>query len=157
LWTKRAEQKQTGTLKLEKPAIIADERSNSLVIAAALGDFEAIQSLVTKLESLPFGPIAEIRIVQLKYNSAKELAPVFKKLFDERAKQREGTDGKTRPSDMVAIENDTITNSILVACSKENFELLLNMLKTLDVETAIAGVAEMFSLKNVEVARVKKT
>jgi len=157
LWTKRAEQKQTGNIKLEKPAIIADERSNSLVVAAALGDFEAIQALVTKLESLPFGPIAEIRIVQLRYNSAKELAPVFKKLFDERAKQREGTDGKTRPSDMVAIENDPVTNSILIACSKENFELMLNMLRTLDVEAGVAGVADLFTLKNVEVARVKKT
>ncbi len=157
LWTKRAEQKQSGNVKLEKPAIVADERSNSLVVASAKGDFEAIESLVRKLESLPFGPIAEIRIVQLRYNSAKELAPVFKKLFDERAKQREGTDGKTRPTDMVAIENDPITNSILVACSKENFELLTQMLKTLDVEAGVAGVADMFALRNVEAQRVKKT
>lgn len=157
LWTKRAESKQSGNVKLEKPAIIADERSNSLVVASSKGDFEAIESLVRKLESLPFGPIAEIRIVQLKYNSAKELAPVFKKLFDERAKQREGTDGKTRPTDMVAIENDPITNSILVACSKENFELLTQMLKTLDVEAGVAGVADMFALRNVEAQRVKKT
>ncbi len=157
LWTKRAEQKQTGQIKLEKPAIVADERSNSLVVASSKGDFEAIEALVTKLESLPFGPIADIRIVPLQYNSAKELAPILKNVFSERAKQREGVDGKIRPSDQVALEADPILNALLVACSRENFELLTNMLKELDVERGLAGVAEMFMLQNVEAARVKKT
>lgn len=157
LWTKRAEQRGTGDIKLEKPAIVADERSNSLIVAAARGDFDAIKSLVEKLEALPFGPIADIRILPLKFNSAKDLAPVFKKLFDERAKQREGTDGKARPSDMVAIDADPVTNSILVACSPENFELLRQKLEQLDVETGVVGVVELFMLQNVEAHRAKKT
>ncbi|MFO0973528.1 MAG: secretin N-terminal domain-containing protein [Phycisphaerae bacterium] len=157
LWTKRAEQKQSGQVKLEKPAIVADPRSNSLVVAASKGDFEAIRSLVEKLEALPFGPIADIRIVPLRFNSAKDLAPMFKTLFEERAKQREGTDGKTRPTDQVAIAADPVTNALLVACSNENYELLLKKVKELDVEMAAAGVAELFALHNVEASRVKKT
>ena len=157
LWTKRSEQRQGADLKLEKPAIVADERSNSLVVVAAKGDYDAIKALVDKLEALPFGPVADIRLIQLKWNSAKDLAPLFKKLFDERAKQREGADGKTRPTDMVSIDADPVTNTLLVACSPENFELLRQKVNELDVEMGAPGIVELFLLKNVEAARVKKT
>lgn len=158
LWEDRQKQQESGSkgLKLEIPAIVADERSNSLIVAAAKADFEAIKSLVDKIEALELNPMANIYVVHLKYNSAKQLSSAFKALFDKRAEMRT-VDGKVRPEDKVAIETDEITNALLVAASRENFDVLMQKVAELDQELGVPGQVEFFVCDNVQAQRVKDT
>ena len=76
LWQQSRDQAEgdAGGLKLEIPAIVADARSNSLIVAASKSDFEAIKSVVDKIEALELNPMANIYIVRLQHNSAQQFA-----------------------------------------------------------------------------------
>lgn len=158
LWEDRQKQQESGSkgLKLEIPAIVADERSNSLIVAASKADFEAIKSVVDKIEALELNPMANIYIVRLKYNSAKQLSSALKALFDKRAEMRT-VDGKVRPEDKVAIEVDEVTNALLVAASRENYDVLMQKIVELDQELGVPGQVEFFVCDNVQAQRVKDT
>ncbi len=159
LWEDRQKQQDTGTkgMKLEIPAIVADERSNSLVIAASKGDYDAIKSVVEKIEALELNPMSNIYVIRLKYNSAKQLQTAMKALFDKRAEMR-GVDGKsTRPEDKVEIQVDEVSNSLLMVGSRENYEVLEQKVKELDLELGVPGQVEFFVCTNVGAHRVKDT
>jgi len=158
LWEDRQRQQEAGSkgLKLEIPAIVADERSNSLIVAAAKADFDAIKAVVDKIEGLELNPMANIYIVRLRYNSAKQMSAALSTLFEKRSKMRT-IDGKTRPEDEVAIEVDEVTNSLLVAASIENYEVLMQKVAELDQEIGVPAVIEFFECSNVGAARVKET
>jgi len=158
LWEDRKSQQESGSkgLQLEIPAIVADERSNSLIVAASKADFEAIKSVVDKIEALELNPMANIYIVRLKYNSAQQLSSAFQALFEKRAEMRT-VDGKVRPEDKVAIEVDEVTNALLVSCSRENYDLLMQKVAELDQELGVPGQVEFFVCDNVQAQRVKDT
>lgn len=156
LWQQRRDQREGGTggLNLEIPAIVADLRSNSLIVAASPSDFEAIKSVVDKIENLPLNPMVDLYIVRLDYNSASQLSGPLQNLFEQRAQMSTPT-GESRPEDKVTIEVDEVTNSLLVAASKVNYDLLVEKVKALDVETGVMGQIEFFDCKNVTASRVK--
>lgn len=156
LWEERQKQQEAGSKgpKLEIPAIVADTRSNSIIVAASKGDFEAIASVVAKIEALELNPAANLYIVRLQNNSAKALQPALKALFEQRAKMRT-IDGKIRPEDEIALEVDELTNSLILAGSKENYDVLLSKLPELDSGTVNEGQVEFFIVDKVEAQRVK--
>ncbi len=158
LWEQRKSQREGGDtgLKLEIPAIVPDERSNSLIVAASKADFEAIKSVVDKIEGLPLNPMVDIYLVRLEFNSAQQLAPAFTTLFQKRAEMR-SAEGKVRPEDEVAIEVDEVSNSLIVAASKENYEVLIQKVRELDQEYGREGSVEFFVCDNVSASRVKDT
>ncbi|MBI5765428.1 MAG: hypothetical protein HZA51_18115 [Planctomycetes bacterium] len=158
LWEQRQQQQSEGSkgLKLETPAIVADERSNSLIVAASKGDFEAIKSVVDKIESLELNPMANIYLVRLKHNSAKTLEPAFTGLFEKRAEMRT-VDGKPRPEDKVAIKVDEVTNTLLFVGSRENYDVMMEKIGALDQEIGVQAIVEFFVCTNVGAGRVKDT
>ncbi len=158
LWDQRQQQQDggSGSFKLETPAIVADERSNSLIVAASRGDFDAIKSVVEKIEALELNPMANIYVLRLKYNSAKQLQTAFTALFKKRAEMRT-VDGKVRPEDEVAIEVDEASNALLFAGSRENYDVLVQKVQELDQEIGVPGVVEFFVCNNVGAHRVKET
>ncbi|HWL94539.1 MAG TPA: secretin N-terminal domain-containing protein [Phycisphaerae bacterium] len=158
LWTQTREQREGGEstpLGLEIPAIVADERSNSLIVSASLSDFESIKGVVDKIENLELNPMANIYIVRLKYNSASQLSEALQSLFQARAEMRD-VSGEVRPEDKVTIEVDETTNSLLVAASRENYEVLMDKVRELDVEVGVMGQVEFFPNENVSAFRVKE-
>ncbi|MBN2560752.1 MAG: hypothetical protein JXQ75_07475 [Phycisphaerae bacterium] len=158
LWEQRKNQREggTGSLKLEIPAIVPDERSNSLIVAANKADFDAIKAVVDKIEALELNPMANIYIVRLQYNSAKQLATALSALFQKRAEMRT-VDSKPRPEDEVEIQVDEVTNSLLVAASRENYEVLVQKVEELDREIGVPGQVEFFVCDNVGAYRIKET
>jgi type II secretory pathway component GspD/PulD (secretin) len=137
---------------------LADERSNSLVIAASKGDsLEAIKSVVEKSSARILNPMSNIYVIKLKYNSAKQLQTAMKALFDKRAEMR-GLDSKTtRPEDKVELQVDEASNSLLMVGSRENYEVLAQKVKELDIELGVPGQIEFFVCTNVGAHRVKDT
>lgn len=157
LWTQTRDQREGGEqggLGLEIPAIVADERSNSLIVSASLSDFESIKGVVDKIENLELNPMANIYIVRMKYNSASQLAEPLQSLFQARAEMATAN-GEVRPEDKVSIEVDEATNSLLVAASRTNFDVLMQKVKELDVEIGIMGQIEFFRGQNVNATEVK--
>lgn len=155
LWQQSEANRNSGQsgLKFETPAIVADERSNSLIVAASESDFNAIKSVVDKIENLELNPMLDIYIVRLKYNSASELASPLQSMFDQRAERSGLTE--PRPEDKVKIESDPVTNALIFTASKENYELLVQKVNDLDQEIGVAPVVEFFRCENVYASLVK--
>ncbi len=156
LWTQQAEQRggEAGGFAIETPAIVADQRSNSLIVAASPSDFEAIEAIVQKIENLPLNPMADIYIVRLQNNSASQLVSPLQSLFDQRAAMRV-LEGEPRPEDKVTIQADEVTNSLLITASRENYDVLRQKVDELDVPIAVTGQIEFFECENVSALRIK--
>ncbi len=156
LWEERKAQQQGGSegFQIQTPAIVADARSNSLIIAASKGEFNVIEAVVEKIEALELNPMSDIYIVALKYNAASQLASAFTALFQKRAEMR-SLDGNVRPEDQVEIEVDEVTNSLIVVASRENIEVLRRKVTELDVELGVPGQVEFFICNNIHADKVK--
>ncbi len=143
-----------GGLTFETPAIVADERSNSLIIAASESDFDAIKSVVEKIENLELNPMSDIYIVRLKHNSAAELKGPLQTMFDKRAEMRSLQE--PRPEDKVSIESDPVNNALIFVASRENHELLMQKIADLDQPIGAIPVVEFFKCENVYADTVKE-
>ncbi len=157
LWQRRMQLIQRGGGVRDMPVIVVDERSNSLIVASSKADFEAIKELVKTLEEAPLTPIADIRIIRLEHQIARELGPTLQRLFQERMQMRQVPGQRALPSDQVAIFPDPESNALLVASSKENFETLEELVKKLDVEMALEGVVKFFKLEYADATRIAET
>ncbi len=149
LWQRKAELKGADSnAPKDLPILVADQRSNSLVIASSPEDFAEIERLVAKLEAQPLAPLAQIQLLPLKQNDATDLADKLKTLFEERAQQRLAEGQSESPSDKVAIVADESTNTLLIAASRENFEEMTRIVTALDVAPEMEGFVELFSIKH---------
>ncbi len=148
LWKRKADMRKEAELPEDLPIVVADQRSNSLVIASSPDDFEAIKSLVDRLEAQPLAPIAEIRLIQIQHNDAGEVSDMLQDLFKERLQQRLVKGQEEDPTDRVAVATDASTNIILVASSKANYDEMVRIIQAIDVEPSLEGVIRVFTLKN---------
>lgn len=130
------------------PVIIADARSNSLIMRSSQQDFDAVKSVVAKLEALEMSPLSDFRLVKLNHTDAAEIATTMEELFAERAQMRLAKEQEELPSDKVAIGVDAATNSLIVVASPENFESLVRLTTELDVELEAEGLVQSFQLIN---------
>ncbi len=154
LWRRRMQLLQQAGGVRDEPVIVTDARSNSLIVASSKEDFEAIKELVKTLEDAPLTPIADIRIIKLEHNAASVLAPTLQRLFEERMQMRQTPGARPLPSDQVAIFPDPVVNALLVACNQENYDVLTELLKKLDVELPLEGVVQFFVLEHADATRV---
>ena len=154
LWQRKADLRREGDIPEDMPIIVADQRSNALVIASSPEDFEEIKRLIDKLEAQPLAPIAGIRLIALVNNDASEISQMLEDLFEERMEQRLAAGQEENPSDRVALAFDAPTNTILVASSQENYEEMLRIIEVLDAEPDIEGVVQTFVLENAEATKV---
>ncbi len=157
LWDRKAKLRQEGDIPEDLPVIVADQRSNSLVIASSPEDFQEITRLIEKLEAQPLAPIAAIRLIPLVNNDASEISKMFEDLFQERMEQRLAKGQEENPSDRVALAFDAPTNTILVASSKENYDEMARIVGVLDAEPDIEGVVKTFVLQNAEATKTADT
>ncbi len=157
LWERKRSLKQEGEIFEDMPVLVADQRSNSLVIASSAEDFEEITALIEKLESQPLAPIAQIRMVQLANNDASEISSMFEQLFEERMQQRLVSGQEENPSDRVALAFDAPTNTMLIASSKDNYDEMMQLIEVLDAEPDTEGVVKSYVLENAEAGKVAET
>ncbi|MBI4579993.1 MAG: hypothetical protein HY718_09850, partial [Planctomycetes bacterium] len=151
-----AQQRQQAKLPEDKPKVVADARSNALVIAANNEDFEAIARLVQQLQQLPLSPMQDIRQVILKYNDAGKLADIINKIFEERLGHTVTEGQKVSPSDKVFLTADPITNMLLVVSTKSAYDEVVRLISMLDVPPMVEGTLRTFFVKNTDVTQAAK-
>jgi type II secretion system protein D len=123
-----------------KPLILTDPRTSSLLVSAGPDDLKAITDLVAKLEATPANPAVGVEVIALASGRADLMAPRLEQLMKERATSL----GESKePSDAVAIVADVTSNSLLVAASPENVEIIRGLADVLAeaAEKAVGGQA----------------
>lgn len=156
IWKGRAEARRQGGLKEDKPVIVSDTRSNSLVIASTPDDFAAIQDLVQRLEAQKVSPMADIRTIVLVNNDVTKVADIVRTLFTERLKQSLAKGQEEQPSDRITVVEDALSRTMLVASSKTTFEEVKKLVTQLDVPPSADGVFRTFQVRNADISKAAK-
>jgi len=140
LWKRKAELRREEELLEDLPIVVADERSNALVVASSVEDYEEIKRLVDTLESQPL--IEDTQIFKLAYADPKVLTEIMTKLFEGMASQSEAFKAPT-------IIADSRSNALIVAAARDTMERVQDVLRRLDVEAGpMTAVFKVYSLKH---------
>ncbi len=132
----------------EKPLILTDSRTNSLLVTASAEDLKRINELVRRLESAPFNPALSLHVLPVTGQRVETLAPRLATLMRERERSLGESAGV---QDRTVIEADIATNSLIVAGSDENLEIIRGLITTLgDAENfaATGAEVEIITLRN---------
>ncbi|UCE60637.1 MAG: hypothetical protein JSU63_02580, partial [Phycisphaerales bacterium] len=125
LWKRKADLRQEEELPQDSPVIVADGRSNALVVASSIEDFEEIKRLVEALEEQPL--MDDTRLFNVKYTDATVLAGMLEELF----KGLESASEDFKPPTILAYPRG---NLLLVAADSDGMERVEGLLARLDVE-----------------------
>jgi type II secretory pathway component GspD/PulD (secretin) len=146
---------RTADVQRSKPIILADARSNALLVAASQEDNRTLDDLLAKLDAREQNPALPLAVLQLRHNDSGRVATVLENIFAARLRAQTLPGQAPLPSDSIKIEPDPLNNALVVSASKENLELLKGLLEKLDQEPTVAGgVLETFTLEFADAQRV---
>lgn len=138
LWKRKADLRREGELLEDLPVVVVDERSNSLIVASSIEDYEEIKHLVDTLESQPV--IEDTQLFKLEYADVSVLAGMLDELFD-------GMAGRLEAFTAPTILPDPRSNTLVVTGSRDALERARNLVARLDVKagpmTAIFRVYQL--------------
>ncbi len=154
LFSQRAAQARQPDAQRARPIIIADPRSNSLLVAAGVEDNQVLDALLAKLDREPETPAVALTVIGLTHNDSARVAPMISRVFAARRQSMAVPGQVPLPQDQVHIEPDTLSNALVVSASPENLELIRNLLAKVDVEPVAAeGILQTFTLKQADAQR----
>ena len=153
---------QTGGRKttVPQPIIIPDSRTNSLLVSATAQGLQRVQNLLARLDQPSGMPTAEIRIYSLKEASADQLDQIIGDLFQRRGQggaaggAGAGATGTVRASTPMQVYADAASNSLVISASREDHQLIENLLKVLDVPNQLAQQVRIFPLEKAQATTV---
>lgn len=149
--------------------VVAEPRTNSLIVRAGPRDLAEVRALVTELDRPGGDAVNEIRVFRLRNTLASELAPVL-----QRALRGAGTgDNATRDAAGAAsllrlvtvdpqgkqilesgvlagatINADTRANSLIVSAPPESMPLMAALIELLDVPPDAVAELKVFTIQN---------
>jgi len=148
----------TADVKRQKPIILPDLRSNSLLVAANNDDSKVLKSLLAKMDVKLVDPAVKIVVIPMKLNDASVVGPVITKIFAARLKSMTAAGQTPVPQDQVDVATDTLSNALIVSASEENLDLIEKMVAQLDAKDIIvASQFKVFQLKLATAATLQPT
>lgn len=155
LFNQRYAAAQTPDVARQKPIILPDVRTNSLLVAANQDDSRVLESLLAKLDVKLADPAVRLVVVPLKFNDAGIVGPMIQDIFAARLTSMTPPGQTPAPQDRVDVATDALANALILSASKENLGLIDELLRKVDVEPPTeTGIVRMFPLKNADAQRV---
>jgi general secretion pathway protein D len=144
----QAAQSETGPA-LGEVKIIADERTNSLVIIASVYDTQKVKSLAAILDKeIPRGS-GNINVYYLQHANAEELSGVLTALPDKSDKAAEKGKAPTISKE-VQIVADKSTNSLVITANKADYAVLEEVIQKLDIPRRMVYLEALIMEVNAE-------
>ena len=146
--------------------IIADTRTNSLVLIATPAGMEVAQDIITKLDIPTPAGRGKIHVYYLSHANAEELAqvltaqtPEIARMQDAQAdrqaqqpsRTRRPTTGKT-PTD-ITITADKPTNSLVITADPDTYVIIEDIIKKLDIRRSQVLVEGLIAEVSLDTAR----
>lgn len=139
LWQRKSELNTQAELLDDQPIVVVDAASNSLVVAAAPEDFRQIEALIRALESQP--AFESTRIFKLANADAVQIAEQLDQLF-------QGLSNILETQAEPTFIPDERSNSLIVAATRREMEVVEELLGKLDVEAGpTTAVLEIYPLE----------
>ncbi|MCE2883907.1 MAG: hypothetical protein LW806_03265 [Planctomycetaceae bacterium] len=135
--------------KRVKPLVLPDPRTNALLVAGGPEDAALVRQIAARLEEIPSNPAVGVHVLPLAAARAETIAPRIQQLMRDRATSL-GT--SQTPSDAVSVAPDVASNSLIVASSEENLEVVKGL-----VDLLAKAAREQLTDKPFEVIILAKT
>jgi len=120
----------------DKEAIlVADKRTNSVVVTADELTVERIRKLVSYLDT-PLEQSGNVRVIYLEYADAVEVAEVLTRVMQNIARLEEGGASKRSGNNESTIEADAGTNSLIITADTDEMVSLESVIARLDIRRA---------------------
>ncbi|WP_084623828.1 type II secretion system secretin GspD [Oceanospirillum beijerinckii] len=117
--------------KVGQLSIVADERSNRLIVKGSLKDRAKINELITRLDQ-PFESKGITQVIPLNYAEATKVAELLSKLIDEPQKSSE----KSTTQQSNQFQADEALNALVVRAEPSVMSEVRNLVSQLDVRRA---------------------
>ena len=131
-------------------ALIADERTNSVLIGGDRADRQKLLAIIKTLD-VPTGEDGATQVVYLRYASAEALAPIlegYAQQADQTSNAQAGQAAQTRGNTQSRILADPDTNALVITAAPKTMRQVRGVIEQLDirryqvlVETLIAEVS----------------
>ncbi|WP_320044840.1 type II secretion system secretin GspD [uncultured Desulfobacter sp.] len=131
--------KNTNELSVE---MVADERTNSIILLASEQESSQITALVEALDKeVPKGE-EKIRVYYLEHATAEDLAAVLQEIPEKSSNDSKKTGQKKAPllSEDIKITADKSTNSLIIIADKDDYPVLEEVIKKLDVPRSMVYI-----------------
>lgn len=126
---KMAERLSPTEKEREAILVIADPRTNSLIVMARDDNFNEVADLARKLDGTDDEWLGELRILALTEPlTATDLADKIDALWERRAEQRRQGN---LPEDKPVIVPDARTNALVIASTKDDYEAIVKLVQQL--------------------------
>jgi len=155
LFDRRYAAARTQDVARQKPIILPDLRTNSLMVAANKDDTKVLTGLLEKVDVKLDDPAVRLTVIPLVHNDATSVGPMIQNIFQARLKSMTAQGQTPSPQDRVDVATDPLSNALIVSASKENLGLINDLLGKVDVEPeSKTGVVNMYPLQNASASRV---
>jgi len=144
------DRKSKAQSPLSGAKFVADERTNTIIVMASEVETSRIKRLINMLDrETPRGK-EKIHVYYLEHANAEDLA----KILQELPTQKTGGPQKKLPfvSEEVKVTADKATNSLIVMAGKEDYQVLDEIIKKLDVYRSMVYIESLIMEVNVNSA-----
>ncbi|MBI5864338.1 MAG: hypothetical protein HZB38_07510, partial [Planctomycetes bacterium] len=147
VFDKKKEARQSSEKSGQKDtlAVLPDSRSNALVLTGTKDYVEEAEALIQELDQ-PMAGRVEFKIRPMVLGSASNAAKLLDDMVKKSREQSGGSSGKAGQSTPVHIAADALTNSLLLAASKEDMVLLEHWVDLLDRPTEFGRIQRIVPL-----------
>ena len=133
------QQEQRGKPKdaTDESVLVADERTNSILISGAKAERLSLRAIIAHLDT-PLESTGNTHVVYLRYAKAKDLVPVLTGLGESLKKEKQGG-GKGAPATErlpITIQAHETTNSLVITAPQDLMRSMDAVIKKLDVRRA---------------------
>ncbi|HEC19629.1 MAG TPA: type II secretion system protein GspD [Gammaproteobacteria bacterium] len=122
--------------KASKPMLVADERTNSILIGGDRAERLQLRAIISHLDT-PSEVVGDTHVIYLRYAKAKDMVPVLTGVGD--TKKKKGKRGKMAPAvanQPFDIQADESTNALVITAAPTVFRSLKSVIAQLDVRRA---------------------
>ena len=119
----------------KEAVLVADKRTNSVVVTADELTVDRIRKLVAYLDS-PLEQSGNVRVIYLEYADATEIAEVLTRVMQNISRLEEGGSNKRAGSGESTIEADEGTNSLIITADTDEMAALEAVIARLDIRRA---------------------
>ncbi|MGB0379820.1 MAG: type II secretion system secretin GspD [Luminiphilus sp.] len=135
LQTLEKKNKGEGAEADEEVTLVADKRTNSVVVTADELNGQRIKDLVSYLDT-PLEQSGNVKVVYLEYANAKEVAEVLTRVMQNITRMDETGDRKRSTDSNSTIEADEGTNALIITADADEMAALEAVIARLDIRRA---------------------
>jgi general secretion pathway protein D len=130
--------------------MVADERTNTIVVLANEVDILRIKQLISMIDKETPRGKGKINVYYLKNASAEDLAKVLQELPGQHTGAAPGKEALPVVSEKVRITADKATNSLIIMADKEDYAVLAEVIQKLDVPRSMVYIEALIMEVNVD-------